>query len=648
LQSVVRAGTEPVFGVTSALHDLVADASATVLPASPSGRARLIGTAASAAREADDSTCERAESATVAGSPRSLSTKNPTLADSTRRSSDKSSRGGVALATNAPEADSPTKEQDMILRTTSSLLGFAAVLVACSSGPSEPAATSSPEELSQRPIVVMPSIGSTQPPRSMSAKTAAPPATGNGIDYHGGPIMSGTVNIYYIWYGSWGGTSTPAILDDWANSIGASPIYRINTTYSDSSGRAVSGNVHFAGSASVGTTHGTNLADGDIWSIVNDALSSGSLPVDPNGVYFVLTSSGVTETGGFCTSYCGWHTARSRNGVDVKYSFIGDPARCNGTCGSGATPNGNPSADFMASIIFHELSESVSDPLINAWYTSNGSENGDLCAWKFGATYRAPNGANANVHLGNRDYLLQEMWLNANGGSCALSGGSAGRGDVLPAGSSLGANQAIVSPDAQTRAVMQPDGNFVVYQSNLAVWATQTNGSGADHAAMQTDGNFVVYAGTTPKWASNTYMSGGNVLQMQNDGNLVIYGPNGAVWASNTDRSVGDTLSAGGTLDVTYRLTSQDGRFEAIMQPDSNFVVYMGSTPLWATGLGGGTHATMQNDGNFVIYNANNGPVWASGTYGSGGTRLTMQNDGNLVVYTASGAAVWASGTSGH
>jgi hypothetical protein len=25
----------------------------------------------------------------------------------------------------------------------------------------------------------------------------------NGIDYHGGPVMLGTVNAYTIWYGTW-------------------------------------------------------------------------------------------------------------------------------------------------------------------------------------------------------------------------------------------------------------------------------------------------------------------------------------------------------------------------------------------------------------------------------------------------------------
>ena len=30
---------------------------------------------------------------------------------------------------------------------------------------------------------------------------------GNGIYYHNGPVMLGTVNVYYIWYGNWSGNS---------------------------------------------------------------------------------------------------------------------------------------------------------------------------------------------------------------------------------------------------------------------------------------------------------------------------------------------------------------------------------------------------------------------------------------------------------
>jgi hypothetical protein len=62
----------------------------------------------------------------------------------------------------------------------------------------------------------------------------------------------------------------------------------------------------------------------------------------------------------------------------------------------------------------------VTDPEINAWYDARGQEIGDKCAWKFGSTYRLPNGGLANVKLGDRHYLLQQLWVNQGGGRCAM------------------------------------------------------------------------------------------------------------------------------------------------------------------------------------------------------------------------------------
>ena len=42
----------------------------------------------------------------------------------------------------------------------------------------------------------------------------------SGISYHGGPVILGTTNVYYIWYGNWGTNTAKAILTDLANGIG--------------------------------------------------------------------------------------------------------------------------------------------------------------------------------------------------------------------------------------------------------------------------------------------------------------------------------------------------------------------------------------------------------------------------------------------
>jgi hypothetical protein len=251
-------------------------------------------------------------------------------------------------------------------------------------------------------------------------KPSRPGGTSNGIDYHGGPLILGKTNVYYIWYGNWTGNTANTILENLASSIGGSPYFNINTSYYNGSGTHVSNSVNFVTSTTDNYSQGTALSDSAVQSIVANAAKT--LGHDTNGVYFVLTSADVNETSGFCTQYCGWHTHGTIAGMDIKYAFIGNPDRCPSACAAQtSSPNGNAGADGMASIIAHELEEAVTDPDLNAWYDHRGYENADKCAWTFGTTYAAANNSKANMRLGGKDYLIQQNWVNAKGGYCALT-----------------------------------------------------------------------------------------------------------------------------------------------------------------------------------------------------------------------------------
>jgi hypothetical protein len=228
--------------------------------------------------------------------------------------------------------------------------------------------------------------------------------------------------MYYIWYGNWSGNTAGTILNNLASSIGGSPYFNINTTYYNGSSVHVTNSVTNVGSTNDNYSFGTALSDSNIQSIVANAINGGFLPKDTNGVYFVLTSADVNETSGFCTQYCGWHTHGTISGSDIKYSFVGNPDRCPSACEAQTTsPNSNAGADGMASIIAHELEEAVTDPDLNAWYDTRGRENADKCAWTFGTTSTASNGSQYNVTLGGTKYLIQQNWVNASGGFCAMS-----------------------------------------------------------------------------------------------------------------------------------------------------------------------------------------------------------------------------------
>jgi hypothetical protein len=60
--------------------------------------------------------------------------------------------------------------------------------------------------------------------------------------------------------------------------------------------------------------------------------------------------------------------------------------------------------------------ETVTDPMLNAWYDASGYENGDKCAYTYGAI--EPNGSRPTSNLTNNghSYLVQLEWDNASAG----------------------------------------------------------------------------------------------------------------------------------------------------------------------------------------------------------------------------------------
>ena len=346
------------------------------------------------------------------------------------------------------------------------------------------------------PKHVFPSRGSsaTNPAGGAATQTGT---AGNGISYHGGPIMTGTPNLYYIWYGNWAADpGAVTILQRFAQNDGGSPYYGINTTYYDGSNTPITNALNYSNSYNDNYSRGKTLGDSDILAIVSSAITGGHLPSDPNGIYFVLTWQDVQETSGFITQYCGWHSYASIGGVAIKYAFIGNAnTQGLGSCSAqqASSPNNNPAADAMASVLAHELEEATTDPLLNAWYDSSGNENADKCAWTFGTTYFAANGSYANMKLGGYDYLIQQNWVNASGGYCALS---------LPNQPSLTA----ITPTSGSQGVSVP---VTITGTNLTGSTVAVSGTGVTVTlgtvtATQISATFTIAAGATASSRSVT------------------------------------------------------------------------------------------------------------------------------------------------
>ena len=91
----------------------------------------------------------------------------------------------------------------------------------------------------------------------------------------------------------------------------------------------------------------------------------------------------------------------------------------------------------------------------------------------------------------------------------------------------LNMGQELLSDNKLYSFKFQNDCNLIVYdnKSDRVLWASNTNGSDADHLYMQEDGNLVLYTKDgNAIWETKTnYETDDYFLIMQNDGNLVLY-----------------------------------------------------------------------------------------------------------------------------
>ena len=99
----------------------------------------------------------------------------------------------------------------------------------------------------------------------------------------------------------------------------------------------------------------------------------------------------------------------------------------------------------------------------------------------------------------------------------------------------LAGHDALSSCDGRFQLVQQGDGNLVLYRAGAALWHAGTHGNPGATAVMQEDGNLVVYASNgAALWSSGTHGHAGAVLSVQDDGNLVIYDRGVAIWNTGT------------------------------------------------------------------------------------------------------------------
>ncbi|KAJ1330581.1 hypothetical protein BSLG_009343 [Batrachochytrium salamandrivorans] len=249
---------------------------------------------------------------------------------------------------------------------------------------------------------------------------------GGDIQYTmGSPLLLGKVPIYLIYYGNWTNSQKHTV-ETFTNGVGTSDWWGIEKKYYyqkdvNSTKVYISSDVFVGGTVSDNYSLGKALSGKNLPSLVQKYIDAGTFPESSNAVYYILNSADVTEQHGkssFCDVYCGYHSeATLTSGNTIYYAQSGSlPDSCVKGCAPPANQQasltGDIGVDAMISVMGHELAEVISDPsLLNrAWNDFIGYENGDKCAYTYGATTVDSNGASYNMGWGGLKFLVQQNW----------------------------------------------------------------------------------------------------------------------------------------------------------------------------------------------------------------------------------------------
>jgi len=222
-------------------------------------------------------------------------------------------------------------------------------------------------------------------------------STSPNLLYHGGPVQHGSSVRAIFWGSSWPTSAGDKItgIDTFYNGVGGTNYAKTNTEYTDSVGN-VSASVSYAGhqvdsSAAPRRAPSTSAVLAEVAKLYPSPTPGGYYPV------YVDTKRGHA-------GYCAWHSSGTINGIQVQFAFFfnldGDPG-----CDPGGALGGHSQGlTALGNVTGHELSEMLTDPRLNAWYDSSGSENADKCAWTFGSSL---------VSFGSSSWKIQGNWSNA-------------------------------------------------------------------------------------------------------------------------------------------------------------------------------------------------------------------------------------------
>jgi hypothetical protein len=249
----------------------------------------------------------------------------------------------------------------------------------------------------------------------------AKPGGGGSPDmtWHSGAIMTNAVAQPIFWGTSWPTYSGDEItgMDTWYQGFGGSNYAATSNEYTGTNGQVTSSVTAVShvvdGSAATG---GQRVAPilAEVCKVVTNPVA--------NGYYAVYTDLPRGHAG-----YCAWHSYGTCGSTPVQIAFFwkldGDPG-CDPQASAGL---GGHSQGLLAAsnVSGHELSEARTDPRNGGWYDSGGAENGDKCAWTFGApslTFKNGSVWKIQGEWSNHAYDTATGYPNSSGQNGCLGG----------------------------------------------------------------------------------------------------------------------------------------------------------------------------------------------------------------------------------
>jgi len=256
-------------------------------------------------------------------------------------------------------------------------------------------------------------------------------AANPNMTFRGGPVMTSATVKTIFWGTNWMYSAFHKdkldSMDLFFNGLSGSNYIKTGAEYQGSNGMPTT-TIKYNGrwvdttssaAVSEGGNNQYNALVNKICSIMTNQWNS----LDANGMTYVPVFVDMPRPSNM--GYCAWHSyaycGSKRFQFGFHWNLDGDSA-CDPRDNQNLRSQG---ATAIINVAAHEILETITDPLLNAWLDSNSYENADKCAWKFPQTsITLKNGAKFKIQAewSNRANSLSSGFADSAGNKGCVSG----------------------------------------------------------------------------------------------------------------------------------------------------------------------------------------------------------------------------------